>query len=132
MWKLKNQRYNRHPLTAFTMVETIVALTILSISFLAVFTAMRTCSSAAGHTRMLTNAVLLAESLLSQAKLNDNIAFETRTGQKDRYNWQVQIAPTPIENLAAICIQVKWLQQQRQQKYELLSLINIASAIEGK
>ena len=114
------------------MAEIIVALAILSTSMLAVFGVMRTCSAAAHHTRMLTKSVLLAESLLTEAKLNKNITFQTTQGRQDPYSWQIQIAPTPLENLTAICVQVKWTEQQRQQKYELVSLIHITQLIEGK
>jgi len=153
VWKLKNQRYDNkylgpcrlnientptallqqsYSIAGFTMAEIIVALAILSISVLAVFTVMRTCSTAAHHTRMLTKSVLLAESLLTEAKLNKKIAFETAQGRQDPYSWQIQTAPTGVENLAAICVQVKWTEQQRQQKYELVSLIHITPLIEGK
>lgn len=114
------------------MLETVVALAILGISVLAVFRVITTSSTAAHHSRMLTKSVLLAETLLTQAKLNKNIAFETTQGRQDPYNWQVQIAPTGEDNLAAICVQVKWFEQQRQQKYELISLIHITPLIEGK
>ena len=128
-------RHQTHPgytATAFTMVEVIVALVILSTSLIAVFGAMRTCSGAAHHTRMLSKSVLLAESLLTEVKLNKNPVFETKKGQEDLYRWQVQIASTPVENLGAVCVQVKWQEKQRQQQYELFSLVHIESFIKGK
>lgn len=139
---MKSRRYNINSsllnadtetvAAAFTMLETVVALAILGISVLAVFRVIRTSSTAAHHSRMLTKSVLLAETLLTQAKLNKNIAFEITQGRQDPYNWQVQTAPASVDNLAAICVQVKWFEQQRQQKYELTSLIHITPLIEGK
>jgi type II secretion system protein I len=139
---LKNQQSNnihnffktnfKNYAKGFTMVEVVVALAILSISLIAVFGAMRTCSMAAYHSRMLTKSVLLAESLLTEVMLNKNKAFENTQGQTDVYLWQVNITPTPVENLAAICVQVKWQEQQRPQQYELFSLIYIEPAFEGK
>ena len=109
----------------FTMIEIVVALAILSITMIAMFGALRTCSAAAYHTRMLTDSVLLAESLLTESSLQGYTAFETTEGQNDIYRWKVQIVPTPVESLGAICVQVGWHEQQRLQQYELLSLVQM-------
>jgi hypothetical protein len=109
------------------MVEIVVALTILSITIVAVFGAMRTCATAAHHTRMLTRSVLLAESLLVEARLSDNAVFETRQGQDDLYRWTIRIVPTPVESLGAIHVQVQWQEQLRPQQYELFSLVQMKS-----
>lgn len=116
--------------TGFTMLEIVVALVILSTTIIAVFGAMRTCARAAHHTRMLTQSVLLAESLLVETRLSENTAFKTREGQEDRYNWKVQIIPTPVESLGAIHVCVEWREQQRQQQYELFSLVQMKSFTE--
>jgi hypothetical protein len=113
------------------MVEVVVALAILGTTIVAIFGAMRNCSRAAHHTRMLTKSVLLAETLLAEAKTLDVAVFETREGQQDPYTWTVQVAPTPVENLAAVRVEVKWLEQEREQQYELLSLICINLSVEG-
>jgi Tfp pilus assembly protein PilV len=109
------------------MMEVVVALVILSTTIIAVFGAMQTCARAAHHTRMLTQSVLLAESLLVETTLSGNTAFETKEGQEDRYNWKVQIVPTPVESLGAIRVCVEWREQQRPQQYELFSLIQMKS-----
>jgi len=128
----RHQARPENTATGFTMVEVIVALAILGISLAAVFGSMRMCSTASHHSRMLTKSVLLAESLLTEVKLDRNPVFETRRGQKGLYRWRVQIAAAPVENVGAICVRVKWQEQQRTQQYELLSLIHIKPAIEGK
>ena len=107
------------------MIEIVVALAILSITIVAMFGALRTCSAAAYHARMLTNSVLLAESLLTEASLHGHTAFETTEGQNDMYRWKIQIVPTPVESLGAISVQVEWSEQQRRQQYELLSLVQM-------
>ena len=112
------------------MVEVIVSIAILGVSFLAVFGALRACGMAGHHTRMLTGSVLLAESLLTEAKLERVTAFETTKGQRHRYEWQVQVAATEIENLGAICVRVSWNEQQRLQYYELVSLVLMEPLLE--
>jgi prepilin-type N-terminal cleavage/methylation domain-containing protein len=112
---------------AFTMVEVIVALTLLGVTILAVFGALRTCSAATHHARMLTESVLLAERLMTEARLNQNQAFETCDGGAGVYHWRVRVAPTPVESLGAIHVQVNWFEQQRPQQYDLFSLIHMQS-----
>lgn len=141
--KLKNHKCKyryaaiRNPLhpqrrAAFTLVEVIVALGILAVAFLAVFTALRTCADAAHHAQMLTESVLLAETLLTQTALAQNLAFQTTTGSQGPFTWQVQVLQTPVENLALIAVKIEWTQQQRKQQYDLVSLLRIKPAFQGK
>lgn len=112
---------------AFTIIEIIVALTVLGTTAVAIFGAISVCSTATHHTRMLTRAVLLGETQLANAQLSGNMAFGIEKGKTNLFKWQVHIVPTKIEGLAAVKVQVTWLEQQRQQHYELLSLMRIKS-----
>lgn len=113
--------------SGFTMVEVIVAMTLMGTTMTAIFVVLRMCSSVSNHTRMLTGSVLLAENLYTEIRLNENTAFETKEGQEDLYSWETKIAPTTLDNLGALHILVKWKEQQRQQQYELFSLIQMKS-----
>ena len=107
------------------MVEVIVAMTLLGTTITAIFYVLRTCSTVSNHTRMLTGSVFLAENLFTETRLNENTAFETTKGEDGLYSWEKKIAPTPVDNLGALHILVKWKEQQRQQEYELFSLIQM-------
>ena len=109
------------------MVEVIVAITLLGTTMTAIFYVLRTCSTVSNHTRMLTGSVLIAENLFTETLMNENTAYETKEGQEGLYSWEMKIAPTPIENLGALHILIKWSEQQRQQQYELFSLIQMKS-----
>ena len=109
----------------FTLVEVIVSLCILGFSMVAVFATLNTCAIAAHHTRMLTQAVLLAESRLVETRISDIRAYDTQTGQQDPFSWQVKILPTPIEGLGAIRVRVTWREQERPRHYELRSLVRM-------
>jgi len=132
-YKISSYKLNRvmKNISAFTMVEIIVTLAILSTSMLAVFGVLSQCSTADSQSMMLTKSVLLAENLLSETMLKRTLTYQTTQGSEGRFSWQVQIAPTEIDNLAAVCVQVSWLQQQRQQQYELFSLVCVPSNFEG-
>lgn len=138
---LKKPQYNleirsansyRRNAPAFTMIEIIVSLAILSTSMLAVFGVLRVCLAANGQSMMLTKSVLLAESLLTETSLQKPVSYQTTQGNDGLFSWQVQVAPTENDNLAAVCIQINWKQQERQRQYELLSLLYIQPQLEGK
>ena len=116
----------------FTMVEIIVAMAILSTSMLAVFGTLRMCTSANGTSQRLTESVLLAEKLLAETTLNDKITYRTTKGSQGLFSWQIQTAATGMDNLAAVCITVEWLDQQKPQQYQLYSLMHIPALVEGK
>ena len=109
----------------FTMAEVIVAIAIMSTSLLAIFSTVRSCSMAADRNRKLTQSVLIAETLLNEQMLNEQIAYQSTQGQTDKYNWQIQIMQTDIENLAKIEITVAFGQQSAQQQYQLISFLYI-------
>jgi hypothetical protein len=104
-----------------------VALALLAISVLAIFSALRTCAGAAYHARMVTQSVLLAERLLVAAKAGETEAFGTTQGQQEPFAWTIQTVPTPVEDLAALCVRVRWQERQRQQEFELRSLVQMRS-----
>jgi len=109
----------------FTMAEVIAAIAIMSTSLLAIFSTVRSCSMAADRNRKLTQSVLIAETLLNEQMLDEQIAYQSTQGQTDRYNWQIQILQTDIENLAKIEIAVAFGQQSAQQPYQLISFLYI-------
>ena len=116
----------------FTIVEIVVSLALLGFALMAVFGALTACSTATRHARMLTESVLIAERLLVEAQHTHNTRFETRTGQEGLWAWQVRLAPTSIDNLGAIHVQVTWPEQQRQQQYDLYSLVGMRSFAERR
>ncbi len=137
MLKLKSKVYNRHRCYGikpggFTMIEIIVALAILSTSMLAVFGTLRACSAASNASQRLTESVLLAEKLLAEITLNNKITYQTTSGNSGIFTWQIQTSPTELDNLAAVRIQIQWVNQQKPQEYRLCSLMHIPTLIEGK
>lgn len=109
----------------FTLVEVIVAMALLSISLMATFAVLHRCANAAHHAHCLSEAALMAERLMNEVRLGDRAQYHQLSGQESHYTWQVQVAPTPLDNLGAVCITIEWLEQNRAQQFELLSLIKM-------
>jgi prepilin-type N-terminal cleavage/methylation domain-containing protein len=116
---------------AFTLIEVMVSLAIMATALLAIFTAMRSSASAAIHAGTLTKATLLAESLLTETINQDDLVFNTTQGKSDRFKWKIQIATTPIDNLAAVNIKISWPFANGSRHYELLTLRYIEPKFQG-
>jgi len=114
------------------MVEIIVSLALLGTTLIAIFGALRTTSNAAHHCRMLSRSVLLAESLLADTLNSQDLAFKSSAGKNGLFRWEIKIAQTPQENLGALCVKIKWMEQQRKQQYRLFSLVRMKTRFEGK
>lgn len=117
---------------AFTLVEVLVSMAILSTALLAVFGVFQMCSKASTASRRLTESTLLAEKLLVETSLDNNLGFQRQNGTEGLYSWLVKTSPTEVENLALIEVTVQWPQQMSEKDYKLTSLIYIPSAYEGK
>ena len=114
------------------MVEILVALAILSTSMLAVFGTLRMCVTANSNSQRLTQSVLLAERLMTETILDNNITYQTANGNEGLFSWEIQTASTEMDNLAAVCVTVRWLEQQKPQEYKIYSLMHLSDLMEGK
>ncbi|HPS55256.1 MAG TPA: hypothetical protein PLP05_06640 [Sedimentisphaerales bacterium] len=116
----------------FTLVEAIAAIAIMSTSLLAIFGTAHSCLIASDMNRKLTHAVFIAETLINEQLLDEQIAYQTIQGQTDDYNWQIKILQTDIDNLAKIEITVAFKHQSAQQQYQLVSFLYIKPEILSK
>jgi type II secretion system protein I len=113
----------------FTLVEVIAAMAIMSTSLLAIFSTARSCLMAAERSGKLTRAVMIAETLLNEQMLDEQISYRSSQGQRDEFSWQIRIMQTNIENLAKIEITVLWGRQSPQQEYQLISFLYIEPTV---
>jgi len=107
---------------AFTLLEIIVAMGLMSTALLAIFTVVQMSLSARLHSQKLTQAVLLAQNQLTQILLNDHLAYEKTQGNHGLFDWETMIAETNIEALATLTVNVNWNEKNRPQRYTLTTL----------
>ena len=102
--------------SGFTLIEVLVALTILSISMAALLAVFMQGLDRARESSNEAAARVLAQSLLVQAKVATNISFGTSTGKINRFAWRTQILPYGSEtdrsawqtNPAQIVATISW------------------------
>ncbi|MBL7106092.1 MAG: hypothetical protein ISS77_00605 [Phycisphaerae bacterium] len=135
MLKSKIKIFNKtRKITAggFSMVEIIIAMTIMATSLLAVFGVLSMCIRASNSNTNIAGAAILAESLLNEKRLEKNISYETTKGKESKFNWQIQVSPTEIDNLVAVAVKISWLQNQIPKEYQLISVMHIPAVLQGK
>jgi len=111
----------------FTIVEALVSLCVLGFSLVAIFGTLNMCSTTAHHTRMLSQAVCLAENLMVRTKLKEITTFNSQTGEESLYRWTIEIVPTPMNNLGVVWVKIAWVEQNRTRQYHLRSLARVRS-----
>jgi len=114
--------YKHNKITAFTLVEVVVAMALLGFSMMATFAVLNRCSVAAHHAGCVSASVLMAERLINEVRMGSRSTYESTSGREGDYAWQVDVMPTPLDNLGAVCVTVQWREQGRAQSYELVSL----------
>jgi general secretion pathway protein I len=79
--------------SGFTLIEVLVALTILSISMAVLLSIFLQGLDRARESSNEASARVLAQSLVTQAKAARNLAFGTSTGKTNGFLWRTRIVP---------------------------------------
>lgn len=110
-----------------SLLECLVALSIMSISLTAIFMTIRTASAFIHHKNLETQALLLAETKLSESKLGELTTFEILSGKNGKFEWKVEITPTDCQILGLVKSQVSWTEQGIEKKVCLKTFIQMNS-----
>jgi general secretion pathway protein I len=118
------------PQAGFTLIEVLVALSILSISLAALLAIFLQGLDRARESSNEATARVLAQSLLTQAKASPNLAFGASAGKVNGFGWRTQIVPygTAVDrnawqtNPAQIVATVSWRGNGGQRSVSLSTL----------
>ncbi len=97
---------NEH--NGFSVLESLVALVILGTSLGAILASMKMSSGVSALSGQKIEAGLIAESLITQERLNTEHSYRTYSGNNGRFNWQVRLEQLEIEDLAKLNARVFW------------------------
>jgi general secretion pathway protein I len=94
----KRRDHERAAERGFTLLETLVALTMLALSLTALMQAQRGSSGAIDRLGARLQAATLAESLLAEHVTRlDGLAPVTKRGALGNFSWTLRISPQPAE-----------------------------------
>jgi type II secretion system protein I len=94
----------------FTLMEVMIAVTILAIVLLAVFQSQSQSLSMTGRSRFLTTASLLAQSRMAEAELTGVDSLITTSGDfgddYPDYAWRIEVTDTTMDYMKKITVRV--------------------------
>ena len=102
----------------FSLIEVLVAMTILTAGILGVMEAFSLCTQTASGGLRLAEATAIAQNQLELAACVPAESIEPQTGTSGPCTWQVTLAEKP-HGLVLALVTVKWMQQGRPQTFQL-------------
>lgn len=119
------------PAPGFTLVETLVAMTVLAIALVVIFEQFSGALDAAHRSDAYTRAVWHAEEKMEEVLLRDALAEGEHEGDfGDGYRWRYLVEPEPMENGPAsddvaafrVTVWVRWEQGRTQKELDVAAL----------
>lgn len=111
----------------FTLLEIMVALTIVSIALVAMIGVVQRNILANDNLHQMTRATLLAKQKMAEIENRVEGAFEQREGEfpppYQNFSWQSHLTPTPISGVEQIDLSVIWGDERKQELVTLTSFI---------
>ena len=109
---------------SFSLVEVLVAVTVLATAITAVFRAYVTILSAVGFSRNMTQACLLSEEKLGEAQYRytgsgEITASGSRILRNTKFNWKYEIVDADTPQLKQLHLAVSWKEHSRRKEYPL-------------
>jgi len=96
--------------SGFTLLEVMIAMSILAIALVAVFQMQSQSISMAGESRFMTTAAFLAQSKMVDIEAGSSLDNQTQKGDfapdHPEYAWSIQVTDTPIAKLKKIEVSV--------------------------
>ena len=118
-------RCNRRPAGqrgAFTIVESLAALTITGVSLVAVIGALRIASDASDRMRDAHRARLLAERRMVALLQSEHSPAGDAHGIEGKFAWEQKVLRGRVAGVAELRVTVHWAQRGRPRTFELASL----------
>jgi type II secretion system protein I len=118
---------------AFSLVEVLVAVGVLATAIVAVFRSYATVLSAVGFSRNMTQACLLSEEKLGEARSRYTAFGEvsgsgSRVLRNTKFNWKYEIKDADTPELKQLHLTVSWKENTRKKEYPLEFTLFLPSA----
>ena len=109
----------------FTLIEVLVAMTILAVGVLGVLGAFHLSMQAASRAFRVDEAAGLAERELQRAIAVPKESLADKAGTEGRYTWTVTITDPPAsQRLKCVTVTVRWLERDQGQTFQLSQIFH--------
>ncbi|OGF98023.1 MAG: hypothetical protein A2Z06_01800 [Candidatus Glassbacteria bacterium RBG_16_58_8] len=114
-------------LKGFTLIELMVAMTILGLSLTLVLEVISAGTSLGHEIHRRTEAILLARWKVNQLQIEGFPALGSREGTFeepfDGYRWATEVNPTDDDNLRELRLAIKWREGWAEKEIEMSTLL---------
>ena len=109
----------------FTLLEVMVALSILAFTFLVLLQTDSLNASRTLHTEKLLGAVRLAESRMEElfSVGSENLVSDEGEQEDGSYSWERVVSDTEYEGLKEVRLTVRWSEGNREEEYFVLAYL---------
>jgi prepilin-type N-terminal cleavage/methylation domain-containing protein len=111
----------------FTLLEVLVAMTVLSVGIVGVLAAMSLSVRASGQAWRVDEVSRLAQNQLALAANLSVDQLEPSNGVLERYKWLVSYAEKP-HGLVVACVTVEWMEEGQARTYRLCQVFRPRAA----
>ena len=119
IWKRQTQTFERSGQKGFTLLEVVVALSILAVTFVVLLGLRNRDILQHQEARSITRATLLAQKKISEVEMGDFPSLGAFSGDfpepDDRFNWTQTVTPTPFDFARQVDVVVAWHEGEHQE-----------------
>lgn len=111
---------------AFSLVELIVAVIILSVGMVAVLQAFSMCARLSGSSGDVTRALFLAQDKLEELERSEGLLSglpNNAEGSQDKFSWSYYLLLDEPLNLYKAGLEIGWVRRNSQEKLEYLTYL---------
>ncbi len=109
----------------FTLLEILVALSVVGFSFLVLLQMDGLNASRTIHTKKLLGAVRLAESRMEElfSKGSEEVISQDGEQEDGSFSWETVVSDTEYEELKEVRLTVRWFEGGREEEYVVLAYL---------
>jgi len=112
----------------YALLETLVALTILTISLVTIISSFSRCLDAHSRLQDITKGLFFAQMKIEEILKNESIKIKSQEGYFEdkgiKYNWRQKVIPTQISTMKEVEICVFWYRRGEKHTIRMTTLIS--------
>jgi len=112
-----------------TLVEVLVAMTVLGVGLVAVLEAFSVCSGAVSRIKSEAIAKTWSRSIMAEIRANPSLLTSDESGDLGRdypgFTWRRQVRETGEQGVLAVRVEVRWKSRGVAREYSLVTLVRM-------
>ena len=124
-----SRRHQKAP--GFTLLEVLVAMTVLAIGIIGIVRAFSSCMTASRNTESYATASLLAAQTAAQLERTSPLEVGEYSGDFGEdapdYTWQAVVSQADVEGMLAVDVTILWGPDEKPSRYQMQAFVREAT-----